>query len=500
MAHIIFNYGTQAQFNAVAAKDVDALYFITDTQRIYKGETLISDATVSPIEFVDTTPTAETAVEGKLYVVPNGTDSVSLYTKKDGEIIPVSSDEVGDGAIKNLDAFADGVIQTSTTETETGDQKIPTVAAVEEAISTQLADYDSAIVDVVATRADDNSGTVLKFTAKDSTEKSVTIADLFLSSASYDPTTHILSLSVTGVETPVEVDLGDLIPTSATTSTVAMAQNITVTTPVGNFKKGDVIDITAVTNLQDFLTKMLCQDSNPVATQPSATITLTNAGAKEVGTTFTPSWAVTLNAGKYVANGTTQASGVTATAYTVTDNDSHSAATATGSFEAFTVLDATDYFVSCSVAHSDGDVPKTYLGTDYPAAQIKAGTKSASSTHVTGFRQGFYGALTSKDGTVDSALVRGLVGKSNKKVAKGQKYTISVPAGTLRVVLAYEASVGAVASITSAEEFGSEIKDSFVMSVVNVLDASGDNGKDYSVYVKDLAGAQGATTTYTVTI
>ena len=113
---------------------------------------------------------------------------------------------------------------------------------------------------------------------------------------------------------------------------------------------------------------------------------------------------------------------------------------------------------------------------------------------------GFYGSLTSKASAVDSALVRGLTGKSNKKVAKGQKYTIQVPSGTLRIVLAYDASIGAVASITSAEEFGSEIKDSFTLQSVQVEGANSYSAIGYNVYVKDLASAQVNATTYTVTI
>ena len=203
---------------------------------------------------------------------------------------------------------------------------------------------------------------------------------------------------------------------------------------------------------------------------------------------------------KYVANGKTQATNVTVETYSITDSKGATADTSSGTFNAFTVMDDTDYYVSCSVNHTAGDVPKTYLGEDYAAAQIKAGTKTNDSLHVTGYRQGFFGALETKSGEINSELIRGLVGKTNKKVGKGQQYTITVPAGVLRIVLAYEASVGDVASITSAEEFGSEIKDSFTKSVVSVLDASGANGKDYNVYVKDLAGAQGTDTTYTVTI
>ena len=111
-----------------------------------------------------------------------------------------------------------------------------------------------------------------------------------------------------------------------------------------------------------------------------------------------------------------------------------------------------------------------------------------------------YGALTDETGEINSALVRSVSGRTNKAVAKGQKYTITVPAGTLRVILAYPATIGAVASITSAEEFGSEIKDSFVLSTASVEGANSYTGINYNVYVKDLASPQVNATTYSVTI
>ena len=70
----------------------------------------------------------------------------------------------------------------------------------------------------------------------------------------------------------------------------------------------------------------------------------------------------------------------------------------------------------------------------------------------------------------------------------------------MRVIIAYDTTIGTIASITSDEQFGSEIKDSFTLNVVSVNDASGANAKNYNVYVKDLAAPQGSTTKYQVTI
>lgn len=484
---------TNENFLLLSPKDDNTVYFITDTHLIYKGNTLYTD---SGIQFVPTVPEFDTAESDVLYVVSDG-ETITTYVKGSQAMLPAGGGS-GEVQITDLDSILDKTADGALTNDDT---KIPTSGAVNAAIEEALSGYTGAIVDVSADRSEDNSGTVITFTPKEGEPKTVTISDLFLSAASYDSESHQLSLTVKGSDSPVTVDLGELIPEAVSTTDVAMASNIVCTVDVGNYKKGDTIDISTVENLQQFLVGMLSEDSNPTTTQPSASVTLQNAGAKEVGTEFTPNWTVNFNPGAYSANAEgAQPTGVTATEYAVTDTNSNDAATQTGSFSGFTVTDDTNYRVTATVTHTAGNVPTTFLGKPYEAGKIQAGSKVGNSSYVTGFRQGMYGALTDKTGEINSALVRSVSGRTNKAVAKGQKYTITVPAGTLRVILAYPATIGAVASITSAEEFGSEIKDSFVRSTASVEGANSYTGINYNVYVKDLASPQVNATTYSVTI
>lgn len=490
--NVSFVQCTNSQYSSLQPKDANTIYFITDSKLIYLGSTLYTD---SPVEFVSTVPEFESSEENILYAYTDPlTGNAQIYIKGSDSM------HIAGGGSIDISQLED-VLDKSGSPLSDNDSTVPTSKAVKDAIESGLDEYSGAIVDVSADRSEDNSGTILTFTPKSGAPKTITIADLFLSAASYDNITHKLKLTVKGEQEPIEVDLSDLIPQAVSTTDVAMASNIVCTVDVGNYKKGDTIDVSSTENLQKFLVGMLSQDSNPVTTQPSAAITLTGAGAKEVGSQFTPQYSASLNPGSYSANAEgAQPTGVTATAWAVSDTDSHSAATQTGQFDAFTVEDDTNYRVSVTVTHTEGSTPTTFLGEPYEAGKIAAGTKSANSSYVTGYRMGFYGALTSKASAVDSALVRGLSGKSNKKVTKGQKYTIQVPSGTLRIVLAYDASIGDVASITSAEEFGSEIKDSFVKQSVQVEGANSYKAIAYNVYVKDLAAAQTNATTYTVTI
>ena len=45
MANVIFKQGTRAQYDAIATKDVNTLYWLTDTQELFKGEVLYGKGT-----------------------------------------------------------------------------------------------------------------------------------------------------------------------------------------------------------------------------------------------------------------------------------------------------------------------------------------------------------------------------------------------------------------------------------------------------------------------
>lgn len=72
MSKVNYIVGTQALFNAIATKDANALYFITDTQRIYKGNV---DFTQN-VFLVDNFPA--NGVDNKIYIHKN-TGEVQVY-------------------------------------------------------------------------------------------------------------------------------------------------------------------------------------------------------------------------------------------------------------------------------------------------------------------------------------------------------------------------------------------------------------------------------------
>ena len=247
-------------------------------------------------------------------------------------------------------------------------------------------------------------------------------------------------------------------------------------------------------SIQDLLESAFSEEKNPSITQPSTSVSLTGAGAKEVGTEFTPQYSVEFNKGSYSYGPDTA---VTVTGYEVTDTNSGSSTTQTGSFTKFTVGDDTNYKVNVTTSYSDGAIPKTNLGNDYAAGQIKAGSKTASSAAVTGYRNMFFGTMTTKPADITSADIRALTTKQAKGNVNDK--VINIPVGALRVMFAVP-SDKQITSITDTNGLGAQILSSFTQTTAQVEGANSYTAIEYKVYYMDYASANDTANTYKVTV
>lgn len=272
-----------------------------------------------------------------------------------------------------------------------------------------------------------------------------------------------------------------------TDENVTMTDDFTATVNIGTFSvpaSGSGTIAAQGKTLKEFLSGLFAKAQDPNVTQPSVSISLTNAGAKEVGNEFTPSYTVKFNAGSYQYG---PATGVTAT-YAVSDTASHTATEASGSFAKFTVADTTNYKVSVVATHTAGVAPKNNLGTPVDAKKITAGTKNASSGAVTGYRNSFWGGVKSKEGTPTSVAIRGLAGKKNGNIAAGNTGDAQESVGDMRVIIAVPAP-RTINSIKDVNGLNAEAFSAFTHVVVKVEGANGFEAKDYNVYYKDNAAA-----------
>lgn len=275
-------------------------------------------------------------------------------------------------------------------------------------------------------------------------------------------------------------------------------EDLVTTSAIGNITltNGQATIPSTGKNLKEVFNAIFVQEKNPTITQPSVNLTFAQAKAYEVGTSVTPEYSASLNAGSYQYG---PATGVTATAWEITDTAGHSATTASGSFDAVVVADDTNYTITAKATHTEGAVPKTNVGNDYAAGKIASGTKTKTSSAITSYRNSFYGTVESKE-AVTTAIIRGLSGKSGKALTNGATFNVSIPVGALRVIIAYPATLRDVTSIQDVNGMSAEIKPSFAKSTVQVEGANGATAIDYKVYTLDYANANDAANTYKVTI
>jgi hypothetical protein len=280
---------------------------------------------------------------------------------------------------------------------------------------------------------------------------------------------------------------------------VYFSKDLITTSQIGNINlvNGQATIAATGKNLKQVFDTIFVKEKNPTITQPSVGVTLGNSGAKEVGTKIIPSYTTSFNGGKYEFG---PATGCNPTSWSVTDSDgSTPLTTATGKFTEITVADDTNYKVNATVNYSEGTIPKTNIGNNYPAGKIVAGSKSAESHTITGYRNSFYGTLTEK-GELTSDIIRTLIGKSNKAFGDGTDFNIPLPVDAVRVVFAYPATLRDVSSVKDANGLNAEIKAAFTKSIMSIEGANGFAGIDYKVYITDFAAPLKESNSYTVKI
>lgn len=273
--------------------------------------------------------------------------------------------------------------------------------------------------------------------------------------------------------------------------------NLTLTEAFGRYEPDDSGSVEVPSTGQSvygLIEDAFSQEKNPTAIQPSASVTISGgSGTFEIGTKKTLSYTASLNGGSYTYG--PNPTGVAATGYTVTC-DGKTANTATGSF-ADIVADGTKN-ISVSITHSAGSIPTTNKGKEYAAAQIKAGTKTATSSQsLVGVRYMFWGPMT-EDTALNSASIRALSKK--EAVSKKTLATFGAGEGAKKVVVAvpagYKVTKVLMPSAMNADATASFVKQN---TQVQVEGAEGYAATAYDVWVYQPASID-STETYAVTI
>ncbi len=152
-----------------------------------------------------------------------------------------------------------------------------------------------------------------------------------------------------------------------------------------------------------------------------------------------------------------------------------------------------------TTSHAAGPQKLDNFG-DPSGTPIAAGSISSNTLTITPVRRIFLGASTDTAAPTTSAQIRALA-TSALAPANGSTYTLTLPAGTRRAVIAYPATLRAVSSVKYVELGNAEVRDTFTESTIQVDGAaSGQNATAYRVYTYISAIPLGAAATYTITI
>lgn len=241
-------------------------------------------------------------------------------------------------------------------------------------------------------------------------------------------------------------------------------------------------------NIKEVFEAMFVKEQNPTTTQPKVALTFSQAKAYEVGSKVIPSYSATFNAGSYTYG---PATGVTVTTWEVTDTDGNTSASASGTFPEITVADGTNYKITAKATHTEGAVPVTNKKTPYEAGKIAAGSKSTTSSAVTGYRSFFYGVLdtATANAPLTSAIIRGM---TNGGAYNGSKtFTLNGSATAKRIVIAIPASStrAGLKEVILTSAMNTPVTDSYVKTA-NAVEVDGVNGAtavSYNVYVYEPA-------------
>lgn len=259
---------------------------------------------------------------------------------------------------------------------------------------------------------------------------------------------------------------------------------------------------------------MLSQSKDPSKTNPSITAFTVKDGSTtdfEAGSTVTPTWASTFSAGSYSYKSSVSkenivpvsGTGVTATAWDITQDGTTIGTTEDGTGAAFVMGDSTVNF-KATVTHSAGNYALTNLNklpeTD---VQIAAGTKEKTAT-MTSYRKMFAGGAVDKDAAITSAVIRGLStgvkASAPTTAVSGIEFKANV--GDTKLILAYPKSL--TTKTPKFEYFtlswGTFTGFEAAAETVQVADKrGGENGlKEYVVYTYTPTGAFEAETKFRV--
>ena len=239
-------------------------------------------------------------------------------------------------------------------------------------------------------------------------------------------------------------------------------------------------------SLTEVFEAMFVQESNPTTNNPSIRKDSISNGSYEVGTTITPTWNVSLDAGSYSFG---PATGVIAESWEISNNvTSETSDKTSGSFADWVVTDDVTYKITAKATHTEGAIPVTNKGNEYATGKIPAGIKQITSSGISGYRAYFYGVLSTStaDAPLTSAIIREqLTNGGNYNGAKSLILNGFATAKRIVIAIPSSSTRGGLSEVILTSAMNTPVTASYVKSAkaVKVEGVDGATAVDYDVWV-----------------
>ena len=484
--YVKFMRGTVAAYNKLPTKDVDTLYFLSDSDadegQLYLGTKFIAGSNND-----DSTSTKLSDLQDVLITTGLNYDALLIYDPVDEVWKSISFDLLTFGGATDTIDGKSGFVPAPNIEDKNkflrGDGTWADVnkskAQIFE-IETSINESHANALQRVTSGLILNTGDVAiikDFIAKDQDEKS-----------KFQYTSYIYNGS-----SWIAMD------GNYSADNVYFKNDFIFTEAVGTIEipeTGNQVVAAAGKNVKQFIESLFAKEKEPEIIPPTLAIAPSQNAIYEVGEEIIPTYEGSYDEGKYEFDATT---GVTASEWKATDSRSLIIEEQNGNFDSLTIDDDTLYSIQLQAKLSDGVIPHTNLGNSYTDGQIKESIYSVTSGIISGYRKTFYGAIDNKN-EITVEIIRNL-SSSTKNYVNGSSFVIDIPEGTMRVIIAYPATMRNMVSVLDENDSNANIVSGFgAPKIIKIPGANGYSPLDYKVYTMDFANPYDTINKFKVTI
>lgn len=258
-------------------------------------------------------------------------------------------------------------------------------------------------------------------------------------------------------------------------------------------------------NIEEFMTSLFMKEKTPITIEPSIEVQFNHEIDYEVGTKIGPSYKILFKDGSYTygtATTTSDITGSTITSCEVTSSTGETKSEIQGTFSNITIEEDTEWKIEAKVIYSDGLVPLTNLGNDYPEGQIKSKAITQSSEIIKGHRSFFYGMIPQVE-DLNSDIIRSLTngGAYNEEktlVLKASDYENAVIQSIIAIPESNPREGLVSAELTSAMNVSILSEYKLLENLIEVEGNEGYTAIPYRIYVYSPATGIGTDEVHTI--